>query len=169
MEFWKWQQEQQKNSNNNQRPQNGHRRDGQGQEQTRYVGAPYNFVPFYDKVFPYPKNKLTNHNSVEEKLITGEITYKIKAETPIMVDDGTGKFFTDAKGRYAIPGSTMRGLIRNNVQVLGLCSYKNDIDDYALMYRNVANGAEKRRYNNTLGARQISVNDGEKTTALEFY
>ena len=86
MEFWKWQQEQQKNSNNNQRPQNGHRRDGQGQdrqEQTRYVGAPYNFVPFYDKVFPYPKNKLINHNTVKERLITGEITYKIKAETPI--------------------------------------------------------------------------------------
>lgn len=169
MEFWKWQQEQQKNSNNNQRPQNGHRRDGQGQdrqEQTRYVGAPYNFVPFYDKVFPYPKNKLINHNTVKERLITGEITYKIKAETPIMVDDGTGKFFTDAKGRYAIPGSTMRGLIRNNVQVLGLCSYENDIDDYALMYRNVAKGAEKSRYNNTLGAKQISVNDGEKNYSL---
>ena len=104
MEFWKWQQEQQKNSNNNQQSQNGHQRDRQGQDrqgQTKYVGAPYNFVPFYDKVFQYPEHKLTKHNSVEEKLITGELTYKITAETPIMVDDGTGKFFTDAKGRYA--------------------------------------------------------------------
>lgn len=169
MEFWKWQQEQQKNSNNNQQSQNGHQRDRQGQDrqgQTKYVGAPYNFVPFYDKVFQYPEHKLTKHNSVEEKLITGELTYKITAETPIMVDDGTGKFFTDAKGRYAIPGSTMRGLIRNNVQVLGLCSYDNDIDNYALMYRNVANGAEKRRYNNTLGAKQISVSEGEKNYSL---
>lgn len=166
MEFGKWQQqEQQKNSNNNQISQNRHQKDRKKQDrqgQTKYVGAPYNFVPFYDKVFQYPENKLTKHNSVEEELITGEITYKIKAETPIMIDDGTGKFFTDAKGRYAIPGSTIRGLIRNNVQVLGLCSYDNDIDDYALMYRNVANGAEKQQYNNTLGAKQISVNDGEK-------
>ena len=95
----------------------------------KYVGAPYNFVPFYDKVYQYPDHKLTSHNSVEENLITGEITYKITAETPIMIDDGTYHFFTDAKGRYAIPGSTMRGLIRNNVQVLGLCSYEDDIDE----------------------------------------
>lgn len=152
MEFWKWQQEQQKNSENNQKSQNRNQKDRPGQntspannESNKYVRAPYNFVPFYNKV--YPHNKFTSHNSVEENLITGEITYKITAETPIMIDDGTNHFFTDAKGRYAIPGSTMRGLIRNNVQVLGLCSYEDDIDDYALMYRNVANGAEKTRYN----------------------
>ena len=171
MEFWKWQQEQQKNSENNQKSQNRNQKDRPGQntspannESNKYVRAPYNFVPFYNKV--YPHNKFTSHNSVEENLITGEITYKITAETPIMIDDGTNHFFTDAKGRYAIPGSTMRGLIRNNVQVWGLCSYEDDIDDYALMYRNVANGAEKTRYNNTLGAKQIRVNDGTKNYSL---
>lgn len=173
MEFWKWQQEQQKNSENNQKSQNRNQKNRPGQNTSpannasnKYVGAPYNFVPFYDKVYQYPDHKLTSHNSVEENLITGEITYKITAETPIMIDDGTNHFFTDAKGRYAIPGSTMRGLIRNNVQVLGLCSYEDDIDDYALMYRNVANGAEKTRYNNTLGAKQIRVNDGTKNYSL---
>ena len=45
----------------------------------------------------------------------------------------------------------MRGLIRNNVQILGLSSFFEDIDDYALMYRNVAGGAEKKRYNMILG------------------
>lgn len=173
MEFWKWQQEQQKNSENNQKSQNRNQKNRPRQNTSpannasnKYVGAPYNFVPFYDKVYQYPDHKLTSHNSVEENLITGEITYKITAETPIMIDDGTNHFFTDAKGRYAIPGSTMRGLIRNNVQVLGLCSYEDDIDDYALMYRNVANGAEKTRYNNTLGAKQIRVNDGTKNYSL---
>lgn len=128
-----------------------------------YVGAPYNFVPFYDKVYAYPDDKLTKHNEAEESLITGEITYEVTAETPIMIDDGTGQFFKDAKGGYAIPGSTMRGLIRNNVQVLGLCSYEDDIDDYALMYRNVANGAEKKQYNQTLGSKQLRVNNGSKS------
>ncbi len=131
-----------------------------------YVGAPYNFVPFYDKVYQYPKGKLTDHNAVEDKLITGEIIYEVIAETPIMIDDGTQHFFKDAKGRYAIPGSTMRGLFRNNVQVLGLCSYEDDIDDYALMYRNVAKGVEKVQYNNTLGFKQIRVDDGNRTYGL---
>lgn len=138
-----------------------------------YVGAPYNFVPFYDKV--YLKDKLTAHNVVEDNLFTGEITYEITAETPIIIGDGDKgsknnphpeHFFKDAKGRYAIPGSTMRGLVRNNVQVLGLCSYDDDIDDYALMYRNVAKGAEKDQYNNTLGARQLRVDDGNRTYGL---
>lgn len=103
---------------------------------------------------------------MEENLITGEITCEVTAQTPVMIDDGTQHFFKDANGRYAIPGSTMRGLIRNNVQVLGLCSYEDDIDDYALMYRNVATGAEKERYNNTLGAKPIQLSDGNKSYSL---
>lgn len=149
-----------RNRGNAQKPQNRQNNDG------RYVGAPYNFVPFYEKVYEYPEDKLTAHNAMEESLITGELSYEITAETPIMIDDGKGSFFKDAKGRFAIPGSTIRGLIRNNVQVLGLCGYGDDIDDYALMYRNVAFGAEKKYYNNILGAKQLQVNDGNKSYGL---
>lgn len=186
MELWKWQQEQQKKSggadskpnNNEKKNQKSHNNNGKnnktsykqgknrGNNTQPYVGAPYNFVPFYDKVYKYPDDKLTNHNDMKSDLITGEITYEVKAETPIMIDDGTKHFFTDAKGRYAIPGSTMRGLIRNNVQILGLSSFDNDIDDYALMYRNVANGAEKEQYNNTLGSKPRRDNDGNKSYNL---
>lgn len=175
MELWKWQQEQQKksgganlktNKNGKNNKDNYGREKNKGNSNQPYVGAPYNFVPFYDKVYAYPDDKLTNHNDVKSDLITGEITYEVKAETPIMIDDGANHFFTDAKGRYAIPGSTMRGLIRNNVQILGLSSFEDDIDDYALMYRNVASGAEKKQYNNTLGSKQLRVNDGNKSYSL---
>lgn len=161
------------NGNKNNKENNANNAGGKNSE--GYVGAPYNFVPFYDKVYPYPKDKLTAHNEAKDSLITGEITYEIKAETPIMIGDGDKgskenphpeHFFKDAKGRYAIPGSTMRGLIRNNVQVLGLCSYDDDIDDYELMYRNVANGVERVQYNNTLGSKPIPVEDGNKTYKL---
>lgn len=155
MADWKGKQGQKGNNRNNNQRQNG--------KSGNYVGAPYNFVPFYDKVYTYSNDKLTKHNVVDENLLTGEITYELTAETPIMIDDGAGQFFKDAKGRYAIPGSTMRGLIRNNVQILGLCSYEDDIDDYALMYRNVANGAEKDKYRQLLGADQIPLNNGNKS------
>lgn len=146
-------------------PKANDRRNDQRQNRNTagYVGAPYNFVPFYDKVYQYPDDKLTKHNAMDEGLITGEVTYEVTAETPIMIDDGKQHFFRDAKGRYAIPGSTMRGLIRNNVQILGLCSYEDDIDDYALMYRNVANGAEKGQYNHILGSKQLRITDGSRS------
>jgi CRISPR-associated protein (TIGR03986 family) len=78
------------------------------------------------------------------------------------VDGGTGEFHRNAYGKYSIPGSTMRGLIRNNVQILGLCSMADDIDDYALMYRSVAGGADKKLYNTVLGSKQIRISDGNR-------
>lgn len=146
--------------NRNQGRANTQKQNNWGQ---KYVGAPYNFVPFSNRVYEYQKDKLTAHNQVSEELITGEITYEIVAKTPIIADDGKGQFFKDSKGRYAIPGSTIRGLIRNNVQILGLSGFDDDIDDYALMYRNVAYGVEKKRYNTVLGAKQLRITDGKNS------
>ncbi|MDE7431541.1 MAG: TIGR03986 family CRISPR-associated RAMP protein [Lachnospiraceae bacterium] len=161
---------------NNGKPNHGKQNNGKpnresnkGSNNQPYVGAPYNFIPFYDKVYKYPEDKLTSHNDVKNDLITGEITYEVKAETPIMIDDGTQHFFTDAKGRYAIPGSTMRGLIRNNVQILGLSSFDEDIDDYALMYRKITAKKGDRlfeEYKTILGADQIPVDNGDKKTKV---
>lgn len=127
-----------------------------------YTGAPYNFVPFPKQVYEYPEGKQTTHDQMSKELFTGEIVYEITAQTPVIVENGRKEFAKDALGRYAIPGSTMRGLIRNNVQVLGLAGYDDDIDDYALMYRNVANGAEQERYTDILGAKPLKINDGSK-------
>ena len=150
--------------------QGGQRNQGyggyQGGQGTSYVGAPYNFVSFADKVYEYPADQLTAHNQMSDELVTGEISYEVKAETPMMIDDGKGRFFRDARGRYAIPGSTMRGLIRANAQILGLSGFEDDIDDYALMYRNVAYGAEKKRYNTVLGAKQLRINDGNRSYGI---
>lgn len=138
---------------------------------TKYVGAPYNFVPFCDKVYQYSDEKLTAHNDMKEELYTGEISYEITAHTPIMVGSGKKQdeaelFYKDAQGRYAIPGSTMRGLIRNNVQILGLSGFGDDIDDYALMYRAVAGGANKDEYKEILGAKPIPIDVGGKSVSI---
>lgn len=131
------------------------------QRSNKYVGSPYNFVSFTDIVYEYSKGRQINHNDVSEELLTGEIVYQITAQTPIIVDDGTGHFCRTSRGQYAIPGSTIRGLIRNNVQILGLSSVHEEIDDYALMYRNVASGSkkEKKRYAEILG---VDNSDKEK-------
>ncbi|MCR5624797.1 MAG: TIGR03986 family CRISPR-associated RAMP protein [Lachnospiraceae bacterium] len=137
-----------------------------------YVGSPYNFVPFYDKVVKVDKKDMDVRGVLKDELLTGEISYTLKAETPLFIDDGKkdpensqnyiNDFFKNEEGKYAIPGSTMRGLIRNNCQILGLSSFDDDIDDYMLMYRNVASGAEKGRYTDVLGA----VQDNKKKISV---
>lgn len=135
-------------------------RSEQKEQDKKYVGAPYNFVSFSNKVYSYEK-KLPAHNAVAENLHSGELSYKITAKTDILVDDGKRQFYKNAEGMYAIPGSSIRGLIRNNVQILGFSSFYDDIDDYALMYRNVASGREQDRYKKILGSKLLPLPNGK--------
>ena len=115
------------------------------------VMAPYNFIPFENKVSKVDEKVMQVRGKLSNDLISGEISYTVQAKTPIFVDDGNEQFYKDEYNRYAIPGTTMRGLVRANALVLGMGDYSNDIEDYRLMYRNVANGAEKTNYNKILG------------------
>lgn len=115
-----------------------------------YVGAPFNFVPFNDKVVPVDEEQMNVRGSFKKEQYTGEISYTLTAKTPICIDDGQGKFFRNEYNEIAIPGSSMRGLIRNNVQVLGLSGFADDIDDYTLMYRDVTGGMDKEFYKEIL-------------------
>ena len=128
-------------------------------ENNNYVGAPYNFIPFTPKQYEYPKKHLPMHDDIEDDLISGEIVYEMKAETDIFVDDGTDAhhFYKNARGQYSIPGSSVRGLFRTNVQILSFSSFEDDIDDYALMFRNVAGSSEtnKDEYTAVIGDSEL--------------
>ncbi len=134
-----------------------------------YVGAPYNFVPFPKAIRVYSDEKLPGHNQAasesedpKQELLSGEVSYTITAKTPFFVGSGRKvdnieKFYQNAEGKYTVPGSSVRGLIRSNVQLLSHSSFAEDIDDYALMYRNVTgNSAKDDRYNAILGACQTN-------------
>ncbi len=113
--------------------------------------APYNFIEMWESI--QEDIKLAPHNKInDEQLISGYLTYKMENQTPLMVDSGNDTFYQNKDGVYALPGSTIRGLIRNNVQILGFTDVRKDIDDYYLMYREVAGGALKKAYNNILGS-----------------
>lgn len=151
---------------------NGQQRNGSNSGQNaerKYVGAPYNFVPFTKKLYTYKDRTPAAHNSVEENLISGEIDYEMTAQTSVFIDDGTKEhhFYKNRDGKYSIPGSSVRGLIRNNVQILGFSGFDDDIDDYALMYRNVAGGAERKRYATILGNRLLPVGNGKSISILK--
>ncbi len=113
--------------------------------------SPYNFVPFSEKVLVDSAD--ARLNVISDVLYSGELRYKVTAQTPILVDSGESTFYRNKDEKYALPGSTMRGLIRSNLQILSFSGFKDDIDDYRLMYRAVAGGALKNQYGQILGER----------------
>lgn len=116
-----------------------------------YVGAPYNFVPFGKKV--YRKDEIVKHNEI--KGLSGYIEYQVTAQTPILVDGGDNHFYKGKDGKAAIPGSTMRGLVRSNMQVLSQSSVADDIQNSRLMYRCVGGSKanlNKKPYEEALGS-----------------
>lgn len=134
-----------------------------------YIGAPYNFIGISRKVNWRGQNQLQPHNVIDTSLKSGKIIYEIEAVTPIFISDGktsdreTEKFYKNCYGQDAVPGSTVRGLVRSNVQILSGSSVAGDIQDGTLMYRNVANGKDKETYNAVLGSGtyQVMGKDGK--------
>lgn len=95
---------------------------------TQETGA---FVPFCETVIRRYTSfrELPPHDVMDPRLLHGEIHLTLTARTPVIVSGGrhfkegaasVSLFATDAYGRYRIPGSSLRGLIRQNMQILGL-------------------------------------------------
>lgn len=126
-----------------------------------YSVSPYNFVSLPKvAVTKYKKpQELPPHNDFrgrdKNSLLSGYIEYIVEAKTPIIVskglEDRKAKFFINVDGEYAIPGSTMRGMVRTNAQILSFSNiigekdeknkYVNSyIEDSRFLYRDVASG-----------------------------
>ena len=89
------------------------------------------FVPLWDKVIRrYARfEDLPSHGAMDDRLYSGKIQVTLTAMSPLLVG-GEGRpvingrptvtFSRDARNQFRIPGSTLRGLIRQNMQILGL-------------------------------------------------
>lgn len=84
--------------------------------------SPYNFVPASeDVVFPNWGNA-ASHDIPFRDGVCGHLDIEIDALTPLICrggrgKDGTDEFFTDARGRPAIPGTSLRGMLRSVVEI----------------------------------------------------
>lgn len=143
-------------SDRNRRNNNGNKSAQAGEA---FVHAPYNFVPFSNTVlFPYDSaEELPCHDKYDEKLHTGEIRVSLRAETPVFVSDGNNSFIKNGNGQLTIPGSTVKGMLRENAQILGfgLVSPGEDFDDYQIYYRAVA--YEDKHYQDVIGYAQYNI------------
>lgn len=125
------------------------------------VRAPYNFVPFSHKILSY-EDEIPAHDAVDPSLKTGEIHITMTAKTPVFVSNG-GKddahFFRGPDGNFQIPGSTVRGMVRQNMQILSLSLVRvrvgEDIANQQVFYRSIADatggtGGELKKYYHTV-------------------
>lgn len=142
--------------------------------------APFNFVSLPSKFIERyeDETQLPEHGrlySKEEGYYSGEISYKavIDDKSALFISDGklstdkrsktddnrekkVDEFFKNAHGQYTIPGSSMRGLIYNNIQILGLCDPRDFIEDSRFTYRDVASNDNhhNKKYKQILGIEQ---------------
>lgn len=107
------------------------------------IKAPYNFVPLASNVvFPdWAKNISIDHPF--EDGISGTISVNYKALTPVFIgngkkaDNSTGNY-TAASGEFALPGSSLRGMLRNVVEIISFSKF-NRIDNTTLSIRDLHN------------------------------
>ena len=137
------------------------------------VRAPYNFIPLSDKILlPYDSvESLPAHDRIDPSMKTGEICVTMVADTPVFVSDGDKNdphFFRGSNGKYMIPGSTIRGMVRENMQILGfgLMRPGEDLEDIQIYFRDFASASGsrddplKKYYCAALGIKQMPMPSG---------
>lgn len=117
------------------------------------IKAPYNFVPLENRAF-YPS--WANHISQDipfEDGVSGSIEYTIEAKTPIFVRNGYtdrekpdySTFSKTHNGKFFIPGTSIKGEIRNVLEILSF-GKMTQVQDARFGIRDLSNNPEGRFY-----------------------
>jgi CRISPR-associated protein (TIGR03986 family) len=110
------------------------------------INAPYNFVPLSDTVVIPEWGDKVSHDLPFRDGVSGELELTIEALAPIMVGGqqtqgteqaaGQVHFFQTPDGKYAIPGASLRGVIRS-VTEIATFSRMNRVDDKRFGLRDI--------------------------------
>lgn len=111
-------------------------------QNNRSANSPYNFIPLNDKVV-YPKEQKVFFDTYDPSRNTGFIDFEIENKTPIFIR-GKKESFLLINGKPIIPGSSLRGLIRNMVGILSY-SKVEFINDSRFFFRSFADSALRLR------------------------
>ncbi len=106
--------------------------------------APYNFIPLNDKVI-YSKKEIPSFDKFHSDKNTGYIELNIENLTPLYIR-GTSKEqskFYSPTGEFAIPGSSIRGMIRTLVEVVSYSRFEI-FNDKRLYFRAFADKSNLR-------------------------
>ena len=98
---------------------------------TKYIKAPFNFVPLNEKVFIQTDMDIHSVDLPAEDSESGYIDLELKALTPVFIRDGKAKDKTDKNDvllfshveeeglrKYFIPGTTLKGMFRSVLEIM---------------------------------------------------
>jgi CRISPR-associated protein (TIGR03986 family) len=129
------------------------------------MSAPYNFVPLSEKVhFPDWAGQVSQDLPFSDGLC-GSIGFEVVAHTPLLVAGEAGQdplktFVRLPDGTVAIPGSTLRGMIRAVVEIASFGKFGR-VDDRAMSLRDLA-GPMRAAYGN-----EMTTTSSNKTYAAK--
>ena len=115
------------------------------------IKAPYNFVPFNEEVVSPHWIEHISHDIPFSDSESGVIEIKLKAETAIFVRDGIGQQqakgsnqnyinqFSQYEGKYFIPGSSVKGMIRNVLEILSFGGMRDKVNNHRYAVRDFEN------------------------------
>jgi CRISPR/Cas system CSM-associated protein Csm3 (group 7 of RAMP superfamily) len=133
----------------------------------RPAPAPYNFIPLNDKIVRYPKSAFKPTFDVFEKM-SGYIDLQIEALTPVFTRGEKSQFF-QIDDQPAIPGSSIRGMIRQLIEIVTFGAFLEDrsFEDRRLYNRSPFDESTRikeyyeRVHKNTVQAGFLSYEDGK--------
>lgn len=87
------------------------------------IVVPYNFIPLSSWVYTPDWAEKACHDIPFKDGISGKIRYRLKNSTPICVGhqknaEGVLDWEKDADGRYVIPGSSVKGMLRTALEIV---------------------------------------------------
>ncbi len=111
--------------------------------------APYNFVPVDKEVVIPHWGKHISHDIPFEDGLSGTINLIVEAHSPIFVRDGATKpksendprpnWFSQFNDRPFIPGSSLKGMIRNVMEIMTFSKMKGRVNDGRFSFRDFYN------------------------------
>lgn len=112
-----------------------------------FIDAPYNFVPLAERVYVPDWAPQVSHDVPFRDGLSGTIDFTLTAYSSLLVgggmrkaterEPGEVKFFQAPDGRYLIPGSGLRGMIRNVVEILSFSRFRL-VDDRRYGLRDIS-------------------------------
>ena len=136
--------------------------------------APYNFVPLNCKIIENKDEPIFDNYC--NKRNTGYIDIEIKNLTDLYIRDTSIKNersneFFGSKNKLRIPGSSIRGMIRNLVEILSFGKFHNTNFEKKFYYRSFADKSVEHANNykrKMMGEKKIKVNEVNKSGATQL-
>lgn len=123
-------------------------------QKNRTAIAPYNFIPLPNKIYTVDAKTLPKHDHFEEGSYSGYIDLKIKTLTPLFIrgpvvrnngewDSRESRLrpepFKAPDGKPMIPGSSLRGMVRNLLEILSFSKIQ-PVTDEKPFFRDMTKG-----------------------------